>query len=568
MLTLGIRYLQGVAVGSHGEHGRVEWPPHPARVFMAMVAAHYQTGAVATERAALEWLEKQSAPEIHAPDAEPCRVVTQYVPVNDKAGPAKTQMHSLPLTRHRIDRVFARASLASDTVMLHWPAAEPLQPVRDALAALCGKVTRVGHSSSLVQMWVADSISDGLQCWVENEKHGTERFRVPREGTLKDVLDASFNGEAVARYCELKISEAEAFAAEAVAKKRSDDAQAEAKAAKAASADKSAQKAAKDAAKIAKAAFDAAEAVRESIEQSLDTDFPLGEPRQDRPRISTYASYARTEEITDQSSAKGTVFSPHLSIFTLERVQGPYRSLDLACTLALTDRWREALASHANDLSPGAQSLLTGHALNRSPLQTAHVAFLPLGFVGHLHATGQLPGVALAFPDETVMPTDVRRNVLRVAARVCEEGLKLGRLGVWKLAPSTMARPLETLRPATWTGHPEGATQWSTVTPIAYDHHPKAKDKAGYLAEVAAMISAGCERIGLSRPRTVIPTPVSAHLGAPPAHAFPRLRRKDGSERRHTHAILVFDEPVRGPVTIGAGRYRGYGLCRPMEVEV
>ena len=40
MLTLGIRYLTGVAVGSHGEHGRVEWPPHPARVFMAMVAAH------------------------------------------------------------------------------------------------------------------------------------------------------------------------------------------------------------------------------------------------------------------------------------------------------------------------------------------------------------------------------------------------------------------------------------------------------------------------------------------------------------------------------------------------
>ena len=25
MLTFGIRYLQGVAVGSHGEHGRVEW---------------------------------------------------------------------------------------------------------------------------------------------------------------------------------------------------------------------------------------------------------------------------------------------------------------------------------------------------------------------------------------------------------------------------------------------------------------------------------------------------------------------------------------------------------------
>jgi len=364
---------------------------------------------------------------------------------------------------------------------------------------------------------VADSIPEGLQCWVENEKQGTEQFRVPREGTLKDVLDASFNGDAVARYCEmlLVIEDAATPKAKTAAKK----------------------------------------AMKEA--------FPHGEPRQDRPHISTYASYARAEEITGESPTKGSVFSPHLAIFTLERVDGPYRSLDLACTLALTDRWREALASHANDVSPEGQSLLTGHAPDKSPLQTAHVAFLPLGFVGHPHATGHMPGIALALPGE--MPPDVRRDVLRVAGRIRE--LKLGRLGAWKLAPCTMARPLETLRPATWTAHPNGATQWSTVTPIAYDHHPKAKDKPGYLAEVAEMISAGCERIGLPRPSAVIPTPVSAHLGAPPAHAFPRLRRKDGSERRHTHAILVFNEPVSGPVLIGAGRYRGYGLCRPMEVE-
>ena len=87
------------------------------------------------------------------------------------------------------------------------------------------------------------------------------------------------------------------------------------------------------------------------------------------------------------------------------------------------------------------------------------------------------------------------------------------------------------------------------------------------LVELAAMIAAGCVRLGFPRPREVIVTPVSAHLGAPPAHAFPRLRRKDGSERRHTHSILIFKETVRGPVIIGAGRYRGYGLCRPMEVE-
>jgi CRISPR-associated protein Csb2 len=252
-------------------------------------------------------------------------------------------------------------------------------------------------------------------------------------------------------------------------------------------------------------------------------------------------------------------------IFRLERVDGPFRHLDLACTLALTARWRDALVSHANDLSAEARSILSGHVWDGAPLQEAHIALLPLGFVGHQYADGHLSGVALALPEQAV--GNLRSEVLRAAERTCKEGLKLGRLGAWKLNPLTIAGPLETLCAATWTAHPDGATHWSTVTPIAYDQHPKAKDKAEYLAEVAAMIAAGCERIGLRRPREVIVTPVSAHLGAPLAHTFPRLRRKDGSEHRHAHAIIVFDEPVRGPIMIGAGRYRGYGFCRTMETE-
>jgi CRISPR-associated protein Csb2 len=121
------------------------------------------------------------------------------------------------------------------------------------------------------------------------------------------------------------------------------------------------------------------------------------------------------------------------------------------------------------------------------------------------------------------------------------------------------------LRPETWTAYPAGATHWSTVTPVAFNRHPKEKDRVAYQREVAEMIAGGCEAIGLPRPREVVVTPVSAHLGVPPAHASPRLQRKDGTDRRHAHAILVFDQPVRGPVLIGAGRYRGYGVCRPLD---
>jgi CRISPR-associated protein Csb2 len=54
-------------------------------------------------------------------------------------------------------------------------------------------------------------------------------------------------------------------------------------------------------------------------------------------------------------------------------------------------------------------------------------------------------------------------------------------------------------------------------------------------------------------------------LGVTPANAFLRLQQKDRREDRHAHAILLFESPVRGRILLGAGLYRGYGLCRPMR---
>jgi hypothetical protein len=40
--------------------------------------------------------------------------------------------------------------------------------------------------------------------------------------------------------------------------------------------------------------------------------------------------------------------------------------------------------------------------------------------------------------------------------------------------------------------------------------------------------------------------------------------RKGRGERRHTHAILILEQPAHGPLLHGAGRYRGYSACRPI----
>jgi CRISPR-associated protein Csb2 len=128
MFALGIDFMTSVAVMTGAaSRERPEWPPHPARVFMAFVAAHYDSGplpedgaevfaAWTQERTALEWLERQGAPEMRWPEATPRNVVKVYVPVNDPVVPQKvgqlrtSEMRSLlsvmPDQRSRQERTF------------------------------------------------------------------------------------------------------------------------------------------------------------------------------------------------------------------------------------------------------------------------------------------------------------------------------------------------------------------------------------------------------------------------------------------------------------------------------
>lgn len=253
-----------------------------------------------------------------------------------------------------------------------------------------------------------------------------------------------------------------------------------------------------------------------------------------------------------------TVFSPGLVPFALEKVRGASGELDLVCFSTLVSRWREALISQSNDMPPRVRAVISGHDPSGAPLQGPHLTFLPMASVGVPFAKGHIVALAAALPAE--LSAAHRYLVLEVLNRVGE--LKLGSLGVWRLLP---VAPGAQYQPEAWTAYPDGASHWGTVTPVAFDRHPKAKGPGAYQREVSEMIATACAAIGLPRPREVIVTAASPHLGVPPAHSFPRLARKDGSERRHSHAILVFATAVVGPVVIGAGRYRGYGVFRPLE---
>lgn len=74
-----------------------------------------------------------------------------------------------------------------------------------------------------------------------------------------------------------------------------------------------------------------------------------------------------------------------------------------------------------------------------------------------------------------------------------------------------------------------------------------------------------CTRVGLREPSDVALAGAPFLPGVEHAREFPLFRATpDAPRRRHVHVRLEFDELVHGPVVIGAARYLGYGLCRPM----
>ncbi len=539
MLTLGIEYLTSYAVAtSTGDRGVAEWPPHPGRVFMAMAAAHFETPPDASESAinaawqeeaaTLRWLEGLEAPLIVGSETTDHRdVLDVYVPPNDM-GPTKRTI--VPAYRtNRQPRTFPKVRPHEDTLFLHWPEANPSAAQRAALERICAKVIRIGHSSSLVHMWVSEVAPVGTSGWApvedEHKAETLERFRMPGCGCL-DYLREQYNGDAVDRFYD--------FYTRIDSAKGKDQ-------------------------KALKAAFEA--------EFGIKFTMNLTAPGSRRPVLSMTQAYERISGHSENAAPASTVFDD--SLLVLDKREGP--------SLGLESTWRllTALRGATEKICSPTPEWLNGHQPDGQPSENPHLALIPLGFVGSEYADGHLLGAALAFPRD--IPLEERGglvgNLLYDANGLPKDiRLTLGKLGVWTLGEELRPTPPLALRSTSWT---RPSHTWASVSPVVLDRHPKTdprQDRSGYLAEVAAIITESCRRIGLPAPVEIDIDKTSWHRGAPRAKpgpdGYPLMpERPGGPNRRQVHVWLRFDRPVLGPVLLGAGRYRGYGLCKPWTSE-
>jgi len=266
----------------------------------------------------------------------------------------------------------------------------------------------------------------------------------------------------------------------------------------------------------------------------------------------------------------------------LEHVDGDMPDLRASALVAKTIR--DALLSGYRriGLENRIPEEVSGHSPDGKPTRAPHLAIVPLAFVGFPYADGHVLGFALIPPrDSKLLDDENFRKALRTLAPVDEEqgrriltirpreGTPPDRAFSIGLSP-TFEASRRSLDPHLYTGR---AQTFATVTPIALDRHLKEEGEARQ-HEIQTQIAAACRNIDLPEPEKVVADKHSAFEGAPSAYpsgkspAWMRWRLPQSlASRQLVHATIRFAAPVEGPVILGAGRFMGLGLCRPLDGE-
>jgi len=155
MFAIEVEYLLGRAVATDStRRDLAEWPPHPQRLFSALVDAYGDDPDDADAADALRWLESLAPPQLYVSLGEEAfyrRVTKYFVPVNDEL-PKRLSAAPLVEQRKRQERYFPAVMPCNPRVQFLWPDATPDARIERALTTLMQRVHYLGHSSSLVRV--------------------------------------------------------------------------------------------------------------------------------------------------------------------------------------------------------------------------------------------------------------------------------------------------------------------------------------------------------------------------------------------------------------------------------
>ena len=516
-LILEVEYLSGVSFAAIGPDSEApDWPPQPDRNFSALVAAWAARGRDEREAEALRWLENLRVPRLLASGAEPRTTPKVYVPPNDYETP-KGELQKLKWYREFLSKGI---SPNKDADLKPWHRAWSVMPTqRKRLSLKERSFPAVRPHDPIIRL-----------CWQETK---------PDDATFSALetlaRDTAYVGHSASlTRCRFLLDQDMSGLGEAGLPER----------------------------RVYRGRFD-----------ELCQNFEAGR----RPLPGT-----RVAPAPEAERKQANIFSGRWLI--LEHVAGDMPDIRACGIVAKT--LRDALLGGYSRIGPGKAipEIVSGHAPDGKPSRAPHLAVVPLAFTGFPHADGHMMGFALVPPrDSTILDDENFRRALRRLAPVDEDygrriltltpkaGMPSGDAFSIKLSPTfEVPANKRSLDPALYI---RPARTFATVTPIVFDRHLKAKGAARQ-EEIATQIAAACRNVGLPEPEAVVADKHSSIEGVPAAYPsaksppWMRWRQPPSlASRQLTHAVIRFAETVEGPAILGAGRFMGLGLCRPLDAE-
>ena len=196
MFSFEIEYLNCVSYSSRvDDRSRSEWPPHPDRVFLALVAAWGNSNKEPLEAEALRWLESQNPPDIIFPDPQYRTPFINYVPISSNVVNAQKYLdndavYEIEKNIVRKDREFPATILPNNNrVYIVWRDAEISPEFQNALLNLANRIPYIGHSASLVRVTVTTKTDYKYENrYVCNNYSGYFFLRCPHKGRFDSLI--------------------------------------------------------------------------------------------------------------------------------------------------------------------------------------------------------------------------------------------------------------------------------------------------------------------------------------------------------------------------------------------
>ena len=475
MLAISVEFLHGTFRGDPdgaavtGGLARGEWPPAPARLFAAFVAADgTRQASRVTDGRELLWLERLPPPAIHAErDPWPQTLKPRFIVEqprkfadikHNKTGELYTHQEYVG-RKGGLHRPGVRVVPSHPFVLYRWDTETPEEGTLASLRRRAARVGYLGTSDSPVRVRVATKMPCGSPGEVfVPDPEGDVRIGVPRPGDV-ELLDRMYDDW------------------------------------------------------------------RERGASVTRSQFPELLHRE------TYRSPGGRDE-TDRGEVVAWLrLRPSVSGRRIS---------------ALTALFKEAVLDRHQRLYGEPPAVLHGHGFTRPGYDLAR--YLALPDVGYPYSRGRIHGLALWLP-----PGSGRSERRQARDAACAIDTLVGR-GV---EVSVEPRHGDEKRP--WAAHPRRwqgpSATWVTAFPVIHER----RGVPG-LPEAARW----CRHAGLPAPvafRSVRTPLLPGAVDLAPVE----VNRPGRPALPYSHAEFRFAEPVAGPVVVGAGRQRGFGLCVPVD---